>query len=53
VTVNYTASVDATIVVVAVVVAVFAVDILYRRWRENEWRRRWKRGPGADEDGGD
>jgi hypothetical protein len=44
---------DATIFVVAVVVAVFAADILLRWWRENEWRRRWKRGPGDHEDGGD
>jgi len=43
--------VDATIFVVAVVVVVFAVDILLRRWRENEWRRRWKRGAGNDEGG--
>jgi len=47
------ASVDATIFVVAVVVVVFAADILFRWWRENDWRRRWKRGAGNDEDGGD
>jgi hypothetical protein len=48
--------VDATFFVVAVVVVVFAVDILFRRWRENEWKRRWKRGSGddeSDEDGRD
>jgi hypothetical protein len=31
VTVNYSASVDATLFVVTVVVVVFAVDILFRR----------------------
>jgi hypothetical protein len=41
--------VDATIFVVAVVVVVFAADILFRWWRENDWKRRWKRGLGADE----
>jgi hypothetical protein len=45
--------VDATIFVVALVVIVFAADMLYRRWRENEWKRHWKRGPRDDEDGGD
>jgi hypothetical protein len=30
--------------VVAVVVAIFVVDILRRWWRENEWKRRWRRG---------
>src|SRR5262245_48507512 len=46
-------SVDATIFVVVLVVIVFAADMLFRWWRENEWRRRWKRGPRDDEAGGD
>jgi hypothetical protein len=45
--------VDATLFVVAVVVVVFAVDMLFRWWRENEWRRRWKGGSGGDETRGD
>src|SRR5262245_19344077 len=46
-------SVDATIFVVVLVVIIFAADMLFRWWRENEWRRRWKRGPQDDEAGGD
>jgi hypothetical protein len=45
--------VDATIFVVVLVVIVFAADMLFRWWRENEWRRRWKRGPQDDDAGGD
>jgi hypothetical protein len=48
-TIDYPAAVDATIFVVTVVVVVFAADILFRWWRENEWKRRWKRGHGDDE----
>jgi hypothetical protein len=44
--------VDATIFVVVLVVIVFAADMLYRKWRETEWKRHWKRDP-RDEDGGD
>jgi len=42
--------VDATLFVVAVIVVVFAADIAFRWWRENEWKRRWKRGPRRDVD---
>jgi hypothetical protein len=24
------------------IVGIFAVDIIWRWWRENEWRRRWR-----------
>jgi hypothetical protein len=41
--------VDATIFIVAVIAVVFAADIAFRWWRENEWKRRWKRGPGEDD----
>jgi hypothetical protein len=44
--------VNATAFVVVLVVIVFAADMLFRWWRENEWRRRWKRGPDDDEDAG-
>jgi hypothetical protein len=29
--------------IAALVVAIFALDIGGRWWRENEWKRRWKR----------
>jgi hypothetical protein len=45
--------VDAAIFVVALVVIIFAADMLFRWWRQNEWRRRWRRGAGDDEDSGD
>jgi hypothetical protein len=26
----------------ALIVTIFAVDLLWRWWRENEWKRRWR-----------
>jgi hypothetical protein len=26
----------------AMIVAIFAVDLVWRWWRENEWKRRWR-----------
>lgn len=43
---------NATIFVVVLVAIVFAADMLFRWWREDEWRRRWKRGPNDDEGAG-
>jgi hypothetical protein len=31
-------------------IVVFAFDIGKRWWLENEWRRRWRRKPPADDD---
>jgi len=50
VTVNYLALVDTTVFVIAVIVFVFAGDLARRWWRENEWKRRWKRGRGEDDE---
>ena len=33
----------ATIFIVALVVGVFAADLIRRWWRETEWKRRWRR----------
>jgi hypothetical protein len=34
---------------VAVLLAiVFAADLIVRWWRENEWKRRWRRGQDKD-----
>jgi hypothetical protein len=30
------------IFIAVVVFGIFAVDIILRWWRENEWRRRWR-----------
>jgi len=32
-----------TTFIVALVVVIFAVDSIARWWRENEWKRRWRR----------
>jgi len=31
-----------TTFIVVVFVVIFAVDIIARWWRENEWKRRWR-----------
>jgi hypothetical protein len=31
------------IFVIVVLVAIFAGDLIRRWWRENEWKRRWRR----------
>jgi hypothetical protein len=36
--------------IVILVVAIFAIDIGGRWWRETEWKRRWKRRGSEDED---
>jgi hypothetical protein len=34
-----------SVIVIAVFIfGIFAVDIVMRWWRENEWRRRWRDG---------
>jgi hypothetical protein len=33
---------SATIFIVVVLGAIFIGDLVARRWRENEWQRRWK-----------
>jgi hypothetical protein len=40
--------VAAIVFIIVLVVGVFAFDIGRRWWVENEWRRRWKRGPDDD-----
>jgi hypothetical protein len=35
------------LIIVGLIVAIFAVDIGSRWWRENEWKRRWRQ---KDED---
>jgi hypothetical protein len=40
---------DAAVFIVVLVVGIFAVDLIRRRWRETEWKRRWRR----DEDDGE
>ena len=34
--------VEATVFIVVLLVAIFAVDLGRRWWRENEWQRRWR-----------
>jgi len=34
--------------IVLLVVAIFVVDFVRRWWRENEWKRRWRRPPDDD-----
>jgi hypothetical protein len=36
------------IFVIVLLVAIFAFDLSRRWWRENEWRRRWRRGKDHD-----
>jgi hypothetical protein len=40
----------ALVFIILLVVSVFAADIGRRWWRENEWRRRWRRRDAIDED---
>jgi len=35
-------SVSAYTFIVSLVIAIFTIDWIRRRWRENEWRRRWR-----------
>jgi hypothetical protein len=39
--------VESAVIIAVFIVAIFAVDFIMRWWRENEWRRRWRR---RDED---
>jgi hypothetical protein len=34
--------VEATVFIVVLLVGIFVVDLGRRRWRENEWQRRWR-----------
>jgi hypothetical protein len=34
--------VEAGLFIAALIFVIFAVDIIGRWWRENEWRRRWR-----------
>jgi hypothetical protein len=34
--------VEAILFITALIVVIFAVDLVGRWWRENEWRRRWR-----------
>ena len=34
---------EATLFIGALVVGIFAVDLIRRWWRETEWKRRWRR----------
>ena len=34
---------NATLFIGLLIVAVFAGDLLWRWWRETEWKRRWRR----------
>jgi hypothetical protein len=40
----------AAVFIIALVIAIFAIDIGRRWWRETEWKRRWKRRNDEDED---
>jgi hypothetical protein len=40
----------ATVFIIILVVAIFAIDIGGRWWRETEWKRRWKRRGNEEED---
>jgi hypothetical protein len=37
-----------TTFIVALIVIIFAVDSIVRWWRENEWKRRWRKRPDDD-----
>jgi hypothetical protein len=39
--------VTAALLIVVLIAGIFAADLVVRWWRENEWRRRWRR---KDED---
>jgi hypothetical protein len=34
--------VEAILFITALIFVIFAVDLVTRWWRENEWRRRWR-----------
>jgi hypothetical protein len=34
--------VEAAIFIVALLLVIFAVELVGRWWRQNEWRRRWR-----------
>jgi hypothetical protein len=34
-----------TLFIVLLIAAIFVGDFALRRWRENEWKRRWRRKP--------
>jgi hypothetical protein len=34
--------VEATVFIIVLLVGIFVVDFGRRRWRENEWQRRWR-----------
>jgi hypothetical protein len=34
--------VEATVFIVALLIVIFAVELVGRWWRQNEWRRRWR-----------
>ena len=38
------------IFITVLVIGVFAIDLGKRWWQENEWRRKWRRKPAADDD---
>jgi hypothetical protein len=40
----------AAVLIIALVIAIFAIDIGGRWWRETEWKRRWKRRRDDEED---
>ena len=34
---------SSTIFIVGLIVMIFVVDLVVRWWRENEWKRRWRK----------
>jgi hypothetical protein len=34
--------VESAFIIAIFIVAIFAVDLIMRWWRENEWRRKWR-----------
>ena len=36
------AAVTSTLFIVLMILGIFAVDLIRRWWKENEWKRRWK-----------
>jgi hypothetical protein len=34
--------VESIVFIIALLVGIFAFDLVRRWWRENEWRRRWR-----------
>jgi hypothetical protein len=35
--------VESALIITVFIIGIFAVDFVLRWWRENEWRRRWRR----------